>query len=321
MRKEEDTSTNSDQEKTINTLKKIRMRITDMDDHFVDLGFVGCGFIFMCSGIFFLLNLIFGWLGVFSALLWSGIYVIAGVFVGFICSVILYYFSKNWFLCTLGYVLPLVCMVWILFPKLDLSTNIAIHAVFSVLLLGFSKKAINKKEREYNELRISSDLQSLLKDYDPETIDSDLCAMLDEAVHDRMDIHEKIYLINDHDDLLEGMELLEDVDDALCTLIKQAKTIMKLRERVSRGGRKEASGISSDDQLLNKINERVHQFTQKKNTLQELTIDVLEIDNEQIVIGIQALQKKRAEVALVEKTRKDLRLGVNRGGLGSTETP
>ena len=142
--------------------------------------------------------------------------------------------------------------------------------------------------------------------------DSDLCAMLDEAVHDRMDIHEKIYLINDHDDLLEGMRLLEDVDDALYTLIKQAKTIMKLRERVSRGGRKEDSGISSDDQLQNKINERVHQFTQKKNTLQELTIDVLEIDNEQIASGIQALQKKRAEIALVEKTRNELRSGVTR---------
>ena len=170
MRKEEDTSTDSDQEKTINTLKKLQKRINDMDDHFVDLGFVGCGFIFMWSGIFFLLNLIFGWLGVFSALLWSGIYVLAGVFGGFICSVILYYFSKNWFLCALGYVLPLIGMTWILFPKLDPSINIAIHAVFSLLLLGFSKKEINKKEREYYELHVSSDLQSLLKDYDSETV-------------------------------------------------------------------------------------------------------------------------------------------------------
>ena len=304
--REEDTSTDSDQEKSLNTLKKFQRRIAHMNDRFVELGFVGCGFIFMWSSIFFLINLIFGWLGFFSAFLWSGIYVIAGVFVGFICSLILYYTSNNWFLGALGYVLPLIGMAWLLFPKLDPSINIAIHAVLSLLILIFSKKEINKSEREDHELRISSDLQILLKDYDLETLDSDLCTMLDEAVQDRMDIHEKIYLVHEHDDLLEGMGLLEDVDDALCTLIKQAKTIMLFRERVSRADKKEDSGISSDDQLHNKVNELVHQFAQKKSLLHELTIDVLGIDNEQIDMGIQTLQKKRAEVALLEKTRKDL---------------
>ena len=206
----------------------------------------------------------------------------------------------------LGYIIPLVGMAWILFPNLDPNINIAIHAVLSLLVLIFSKKAINKKEREDHELRISSDLQILLKDYDPETLDSDLCTMLDEAVHDRMDIHEKIYLINDHDDLLEGMGLLEEVDDALCTLIKQAKTIMQFRERVGRAEKKEDSGKTPDDQLHNKLNELEHQFTQKKSVLHDLTIDVLGIDNEDIATGIQALHKKRAEIALVEKTRKDL---------------
>ena len=78
MIEEEDTSTDSDQEKTVNTLKKFRRRIANMDDHFVELGFVGCGFIVVWSSIFFLLNLIFGWLEFFSALLWSGIYLSTG---------------------------------------------------------------------------------------------------------------------------------------------------------------------------------------------------------------------------------------------------
>ena len=98
---------------------------------------------------------------------------------------------------------------------------------------------------------------------------------------------------------------MEDVDDALCTLLKQAKTIMQFRERVSRS-EKEDVGISSDDLLHSKLNEQMHQFTQKKTVLHELTLDVLAIDNEQIDMGIQALQKKRKEVALVQKTRRDL---------------
>ena len=230
---------------------------------------------------------------------------IAGAFVGLICSSILYSFAKNWFVGTLSYVLPLIGIAWILFPKLDPSINIAIHAVLSLLILIFSKNTFNTKERADQELRVSSDLRILLKDYDSETLDSDLCAMLDEAVQDRIDIHEKIYLSNDYDHLLEEVGVLEDVDEALCTLLKQAKTIMQFRERVSRTVKKEDSSASSD-QLHNKLNELMHQFTQKKSVLHELTIHVLGIDNEQIALGIQALQKKRAEVALVEKTRKDL---------------
>lgn len=306
MSEEEGTSIESNQENTSNTLKQFQSRIANMDDHFVDLGMVGCSSIFMWSGIFFLLNFIFGWLGVFSALLCAGIYVLTGIFVGFICSLLLYYVSKSWFLGALSYVIPLVGMAWILFPELEPSINIAIHTVFSTLLVIFSKKEINKIERENHELRISYDLQILLKDYDLEMLDSDLCAMLDEAVQDRMDIHEKIYLVNEHDDILEGMGLLEEVDDALCILIKMAKTIMQFRERVRKAKRKEGADISKDDPLQNKLNELVFQFTQKKGVLHELTIDVLGIDNEQITTGIQALNKKRAEVALLEKTRKDL---------------
>ena len=131
--------------------------------------------------------------------------------------------------------------------------------------------------------------------------------MLDEAVYDRMDIHAKIYLSNEHDPILERIGILEDVDDALCILLKQAKTIMQFRKRMSRAEKKEDSDASSDAQIHSKLNEHMHQFTLKKTVLHELTIDVLEIDNEQIAMGIQTLQKKREEVALVEKTRKELR--------------
>ena len=86
---------------------------------------------------------------------------------------------------------------------------------------------------------------------------------------------------------------------------------MQLRKRVSRAEKNEDSDISLDDHLYNKLNELTHQFTKKKRILHELTIDVLGIDNEQIVIGIQALQRKRAEVAIVEKTRNELRLGMS----------
>jgi len=85
--------------------------------------------------------------------------------------------------------------------------------------------------------------------------------MLDEAVHNRMDIHEKIYLINVHDVLLERIGILEDVDDARCILLKQAKTIMQFRKRVSREEKKEDSGTLPDDYLYNKLNELTHQFT------------------------------------------------------------
>ena len=77
-------------------------------------------------------------------------------------------------------------------------------------------------------------------------------------------------------------------------------------ERVRKAKRKEGTDISKDDPLQNKLNELVYQFTKKKGVLHELTIDVLGIDNEQITTGIQALNKKRAEVALLEKTRTDL---------------
>jgi hypothetical protein len=81
---------------------------------------------------------------------------------------------------------------------------------------------------------------------------------------------------------------------------------MQFRERVRRA-EKEDSGTSSDDQLQSKLREQMQQFTQKKIVLHELTMDILERDNEQIALGIQSLQKKRQEVALVEKTHKELR--------------
>lgn len=315
--REEDSSTDSDQENSdeeetstgsennLNTLRKLRNRIEKMDDHsdeLMEVGFV----MFVWSGLFFFLNLIFGWMGFFSALLWSGIYLIIGAIVGFFCSLILSAFVTSWFVGALGYFLPLIGIAWILFPKLDPTLNIAMHAVLALLILISSKKSFNKKERDNRQLRVSSDLQTLLIDYDLEALDSDLCDMLDEAVYDRMDIHAKIYLSNNHDELLEGIGVLEDVDEALCILLKQAKTIMQFRERVRRA-EKEDSGASSDEQLQSKLNEQMHQFTQKKTVLHELTLDVLQIDNEQIAMGIQALQNKRAEVAIVDKTRKELR--------------
>ena len=306
MSKEEDTPADLNQGNASNTLKKFRSRVAEKDDHFVELGMVGCSSIFLWSGIVFLLNLIFGWLGFFSALSGAGLYVFSGVFVGFMCCLILYYGSKSWFVGTLGYGLPLIGLAWLLFPELDPSINVAIHVVLSVLMLINSKRAISKTEREYYELRISSDLQLLLKNYELETLDSDLYTMLDEAVQDRIDIHEKIYLSNDHDHLLEEIGVLEDVDDALCTLLKQAKTIMQFREKVVRA-EKEDSGASSDDQLHNKLNEQMHQFIQNKTVLHELTLDVLGIDDEQIALGIQALQNKREEVTLIKKTRRELK--------------
>ena len=303
MSEEENTSKDSDQDKTLNTLKKFQKHIAKMDDHFNEL-FDAWAIMSILSVIFSFIGFMFGWFGGFSAILWSGIY-IGGAIAGLFFSLILNSFVKNWLVCVLGYVLPIIGIVWISFTKLDPTLNISINTVLLLLILIFSKNAFNKKEREYHELRISSDLQNLLKDYDMEKLDSDLCAMLDEAVHDRMDIHEKIYIIHDHDHIIEGIGVLEDVDDALFTLLKQAKTIMQLRKRVSRAEKNEDSDISLDDHLYNKLNELTHQFTQKKRVLHELTIDVLGIENEQIAIGIQALQKKRAEIALVEKRRKD----------------
>lgn len=65
MRDDEDSSTDSDQKNTLNTLKKFQKRIANIDDptgELMDVGLV----IFMWSGVFFLLNLIFGWLGFFQ---------------------------------------------------------------------------------------------------------------------------------------------------------------------------------------------------------------------------------------------------------------
>ena len=135
--------------------------------------------------------------------------------------------------------------------------------IISLLMLFYSKKKSTEWNKNISELRISFDLQTLLKNYDLESLDGDLCTMLDEAVQDRMDIHEKIYLSNDYDHLLDRIGLLEDVDDALCTLLKQAQTIMQFRERKSRS-EKEDVGISSDDILHSKLNEQMHSFTQKK---------------------------------------------------------
>ena len=297
-------STDSDQENTLHTLKNFQKRIAKTDDYFNELADVGL-VVFVWSGLFFLLNLIFGWMGFLSALLWSGVYVI-GAIGGLICSLILCMFVSNWFVGALGYVLPLIGIAKMLFPILNPTLNIAMHAGLSLLIVILSKHAFNKKDRENRTLRISSDLQNLLIDYDLETLDSDLCAVLDQAVYDRMDIHAKIYLGNERGDLLDKIGVLEDVDEALCTLFKQAKTIMQFRERVSRA-EKEDSGTSSDDQLQSKLSEQMQQFTQKKTVLHELTMDILERDNEQIALGIQSLQKKREEVALVEKTHQELR--------------
>ena len=306
MSKEEEPSAASNQENPSNTLKTFQSSVKNKDDHFVEIGMVGCSSICIWSGIVFLLNTVFGWLGFFLAIPYAGIYVLSGGFVGVISCLILYYGSKSWFVGTLGYVLPLIGLTWILFPELDPSINIAIHSVLSILMLFFSKNEINKTEREYYELRVSYDLQILLENYELETLDSDLHAMLDKAVQDRIDMHAKIYLSNEDDSLLKGIGVLEDVDDSLCILLKQAKTIMHFRERVSRA-EKEDSGASSDDQLHSKLNEQMHQFTQKKTVLHELTLEILEIDNEQIAMSIHSLQNKKAEVALVEKTRKELR--------------
>ncbi len=278
MSKEEEPSTASNQENPSNTLKTFQSSVTNKDDHFVELGMVGCSSIFMWLGTVLLLNIFFGWLGFFSAISYAGVYLLSGIFVGFMTCLILYYGSKSWFVGTLGYVLPLIGLTWVLFPEVDPSINMAIHAVLSILMLIFSKNEINKTEREYYELRVSYDLHLLLKNYDLATLDSDLCTILDTAVQDRMDIHAKICLSNDRDGLIEGVGVLEDVDDALCILLKQAKIIMQFREGVSRAEKKD-SGASSDDQH-SKLNEQMHQFTQKKTVLHELTLHVLGIDNE-----------------------------------------
>ena len=298
-------SPDSDPENNLHTLKQFQKRIATIDDYFNELADVGL-VVFGWSGLFFFLNLIFGWMGFFSALLWSGVYVIVGAIVGFISSLIFCMWVPNWFVGALGYVLALIGIAKMLFPILDPTLNIAMHAGLSLLILILSKNAFNKKDRENRKLRISFELQALLKDYDLETLDSDLCLMLDQAVYDRMDIHAQIYLGNDRDDVLEGMGVLEDADEALCTLLKQAKTIMQFRERVSRA-EQDDSDTSSDDQLQSKLNEQMQQFTQTKTVLHELTMDILERDNEQIALGIEALQTKREEVARAEKMHKELR--------------
>ena len=117
--------------------------------------------------------------------------------------------------------------------------------------------------------------------------------------------HTEVFLRTTNGLFLEGIGVLEDVDDALCSLIKMSNTIMQFRDKVSRTDKVD-SVASSDDKLRRKFNEQMHHFIQKKTILHELRHDVLGIDNEQNHSDIQALLKKRVEVAIVEKIRKDL---------------
>ena len=307
-------STDVNQEEPSSPLKTFKERIVNMDDHSREMGCLGA-YIFQWAILFTVLGMFTeSWVFFSDFLLFMAMTLMIVAISGLMCCFILYIFVDHWLMGAIGYILPLIAILFsetlsssggmnIAIP--DHSTNIAIYAVISVLILLYAKKSINKKARDDHELRVSSDLQTLLKEYDLEILDSDLYTMLDEAVQDRIDIHEKIYLSNEGDHLLEGIGVLEDVDEALCILLKQAKTIKQFRERVRRA-EKEGSDASSDEQLQSKLNEQMQQFTQKKTVLHELTIDILGMDNEQIAMGIQALQKKREEVALVEKTRKEL---------------
>ncbi len=312
MSEEVEISTDSNQEEPSSPLKVFQERIVDMRIHSRELGCLGA-YIFQWAILFTVLGMFTeSWMFLSEFLMFMAMTLTGVAISGMMCCFILYILVDHWLMGAIGYVLPLIAM-GIVFPKTesvtniagpDQSINLAIYAMLSLLILIYAKKSINQKARDDHELRVSLELQTLFKEYDLETLDSDLHAMLDEAVQDRMDIHEKIYLSNEDDSLLERIGVLEDVDDALCILLKQAKTIMQFRARVSRiDGDSDAS---SDDQLHSKLNEHMHQFTQKKTVLHELTIDVLGIDHGQIALSIQALQKKREEVALVEKTRKDL---------------
>ena len=274
----------------------------DPSDELIVLGFV----VFGWACLFPFLSLVFGWLGFLSTIFWSVMYGLVGVVVGYISSSFFCSLSRNWFLGALGFVIPIMGIAYGVFPQMDPTVNISVHAGMTLLMMVVSRNVFRNKEQKNRQLQISFELEHLLKDYDIDTLDSDLGVMLGQAACDRMDIHEKIYLSKGHDDLLEGLEVLRDVDDALCSLLKQAKTIMQFRERMTRA-EKEDLDDSSAVQLQSKLNDQMEHFTNKKAILHELTIDILEIDIEQISLGIESLQKKREEVALVEKTHQELR--------------
>ena len=311
MREEEETATESHKNTGIRTLKKLQKRVSDMDDSTGDVGLVGCSFFLMWAGCFFGLNVFYKWSGILSAFLWSGVYWLGGTFAGLIAGLLLSNLGKHWIFTALGYISILAGLAMILMHhyNLDPSINIVLHSVLSLLVLIFSYKGIQKKNEENQNLRISPELQNLIKEYDISELDSTLSTQLDEAVHDRMDVHQKIYLIQNQDTLLKEAGILEEIDEAICNLMIQANTIMQFREREARFTKEEpqdAQESQSKAHLTDKLQSLEAQFEQKKTALHELTLDILSIDNDQISKGIAAIQQKRSEIALIEKTRKEI---------------